>query len=56
MHYPWEWYEQQHNPWNCSIQLIEGTSGEGYTDTPLFPGFESARPSSQARREEGIIA
>jgi 2,3-bisphosphoglycerate-dependent phosphoglycerate mutase len=24
MHYPWEWYEREKNPWNCSIQLIEG--------------------------------
>ncbi len=55
MHYRWEWYEKQRNPWNCSVQLIEGRVGGGYDDRPLFAGFESPRPSSQARREEGII-
>ncbi|MBV8888446.1 MAG: phosphoglycerate mutase family protein [Alphaproteobacteria bacterium] len=55
MHYGWEWYEQQRNPWNCSVQLIEGRPGGGYSDTLLFEGF---RPSEtrQTRREEGVVS
>lgn len=55
MHYPWEWYEAQHNPRNCSIQLIEGHASGGYTDELLFPGFEAPQPSQQTRREEGVV-
>jgi 2,3-bisphosphoglycerate-dependent phosphoglycerate mutase len=55
MHYSWEWYEAEKNPQNCSIRLIEGVSGQGYTDIPLFEGFKSPRPSLQAQREEGTV-
>ena len=55
MHYPWEWYEQQKNPRNCSIQLIEGRAGSGYSDRLAFYGFEHATESPQARREEGHV-
>ncbi len=55
MHYPWEWFEQQKNPNNVSIQLIEGVPGMGYTDSLLFEGFKSPRQSPQARREEGQV-
>ena len=27
MHHPWEWYEREVNPHNCSVQLIEGRAG-----------------------------
>ena len=52
MHYPWEWYEREKNPRNCSVQLIEGRAGSGYSDRL---GFEHARESPQARREEGRV-
>ena len=55
MHYPWEWYESEKNPKNCSIQLIEGRAGSGYTDKLVFEGFEHARESPQSRREEGHV-
>jgi 2,3-bisphosphoglycerate-dependent phosphoglycerate mutase len=55
MHYPWEWYERERNPKNCSIQLIEGRGGAGYTDELVFDGFEHARESPQSRREEGHV-
>ena len=46
----WEWYEREKNPWNCSVQLIEGRTGGGYTDQLVFAGFEPPRPSLQTRR------
>jgi 2,3-bisphosphoglycerate-dependent phosphoglycerate mutase len=55
MHYPWEWYEREKNPRNCSIQLIEGRAGSGYSDRSVFDGFEHAAESPQARREEGHV-
>jgi 2,3-bisphosphoglycerate-dependent phosphoglycerate mutase len=55
MHYPWEWYEAEANPQNCSIQLIEGHATGGYSDTLVFPGFAPPRPSQQTRREEGVV-
>lgn len=55
MHYPWEWFGEQANPGNCSVQLIEGINNRGYSDTQVFAGFPSGRPSSQTRREEGIV-
>ena len=55
MHYPWEWYEGEKNPNNCSIQLIEGWAGSGYSDRLVFDGFEHSRASPQARREEGHV-
>ena len=55
MHYPWEWYEAEANPRNCSIQMIEGHAANGYRDTLLFPGFEAPQPSQQTRREEGVV-
>jgi 2,3-bisphosphoglycerate-dependent phosphoglycerate mutase len=54
MHYPWEWYEGEQNPRNCSIQLIEGRFGRGYTDQLAFEGYKSPR-LSQTRREEGHV-
>jgi broad specificity phosphatase PhoE len=55
MHYPWEWFGEQSNPLNCSVQLIEGIANQGYTDNPVFAGFPSAERSSQTRREEGHV-
>ena len=55
MHYLWEWFEQQQNPNNASIQVIEGVPGQSYKDFLMFEGFRPPRKSSQARREEGII-
>lgn len=55
MHYLWEWFDQQRNPNNASIQLIEGIPGQGYQDVPLYQGFMPPRKSSQARREEGVV-
>jgi broad specificity phosphatase PhoE len=54
MHYGWEWYEQQKNARNCSVQLIEGRPGGGYTDRLVFEGFRSAE-TRQTRREEGAV-
>ncbi|UYO54587.1 histidine phosphatase family protein [Rhodopseudomonas palustris] len=53
LHYPWEWYEHEPNPRNCSIQLIEGESG--YGESQIFAGFVSRRSSTQERREDGTI-
>jgi 2,3-bisphosphoglycerate-dependent phosphoglycerate mutase len=55
MHYPWEWYEREKNPLNCSVQLIEGRGGFSYTDRLVFAGFGHVRASSQERREEGHV-
>jgi 2,3-bisphosphoglycerate-dependent phosphoglycerate mutase len=54
MHYSWEWYEQEQNPRNCSVQLIEGHAG-GYEDRLVFYGFDVAKASLQTRREEGHV-
>ncbi len=55
MHYPWEWYERERNPRNCSVQLIEGRAGSGYVDRLAFEGFAAKKPSQQTRREEGHV-
>ncbi len=55
MHYPWEWYERERNPHNCSVQLIEARDGGGYTDRLVFEGFEPPKRSQQTRREEGVV-
>jgi len=55
MHYSWEWYEQEKNPRNCSVRLIEGRAGAGYADRLVFDGFETAKPSHQTRREAGQV-
>jgi 2,3-bisphosphoglycerate-dependent phosphoglycerate mutase len=55
MHYSWEWYEKERNPDNCSVQLIEGRAGQGYSDRLVFAGFAAALPSQQTRREEGHV-
>jgi 2,3-bisphosphoglycerate-dependent phosphoglycerate mutase len=55
MHYSWEWYEREKNPWNCSVQLIEGRAGAAYTDRRVFDGFEAVKPSLQTRREDGHV-
>jgi 2,3-bisphosphoglycerate-dependent phosphoglycerate mutase len=55
MHYSWEWYDREKNPWNCSVQLIAGEAGGGYSDRVMFEGFPSAKASPQARREEGHV-
>jgi 2,3-bisphosphoglycerate-dependent phosphoglycerate mutase len=54
MHYGWDWYQQQRNPRNCSVQLIEGQPGGGYVDRLIFEGF---RPpdTRQTQREEGVV-
>lgn len=55
MHYPWEWCEREKNPFNCSVQLIEGQEGARYTDRLIFEGFAQAKRSRQHRREEGHV-
>jgi 2,3-bisphosphoglycerate-dependent phosphoglycerate mutase len=55
MHYPWEWYDQQRNPRNCSVQLIEGRADGGYDDRLAFEGFDTRNPSPQQRREAGHV-
>jgi 2,3-bisphosphoglycerate-dependent phosphoglycerate mutase len=55
MHYPWEWYDHQMNPGNCSVQLIEGRAGGGYDDRLVFEGFKPRRITLQQRREEGHV-
>ena len=54
MHYGWDWYQQQRNPQNCSVQLIEGQPGEGYVDRLIFEGFR-APDTRQNQREEGVV-
>jgi broad specificity phosphatase PhoE len=55
MHYSWEWYDQQKNPRNCSVQLIKGRAGGGYDDQLFFEGFTGTKHSQQHRREEGHV-
>jgi broad specificity phosphatase PhoE len=35
LHLPFEWFEKEPNPWNCSIRLIENNVDKGY----IFQGF-----------------
>lgn len=37
MHYPFEWFEKEPNPANCSIRLLEDGTDRGY----VFPGFRT---------------
>jgi len=55
MHHSWEWYEREKNPRHCSIQLIEGWAGSGYSDQLAFYEFEQPTESPQARREKGLL-
>lgn len=55
MHHPWEFYGSLRNPANCSIKLIEGAAGRGYTVKEIFAGFRTERPSQQAAREESGV-
>ena len=54
MHYGWDWYQQQRNPRNCSVQLIEGEPGGGYVDRLVFEGYRPQK-TRQTRREEGVV-
>ena len=54
MHYPWKWHEREKNPRNCSIQLIEGRAGSGYSDRHVF--FDSSRPDNRPRRDARKVA
>jgi Histidine phosphatase superfamily (branch 1) len=48
MHYPWEWYEREKNPRNCSIQLIEvGPDQDTMTDSS---STDSSTPQNRPRR------
>ena len=56
LHWPWEQVEAEPNPGNCSIQLIEGLSGAGYTDTRIFEGYRHIRGhEKQEQREDGHV-
>ena len=39
LHYPYEWFEKEPNPQNCSIRLLEDDRDRGY----IFEGFKSPR-------------
>ena len=54
MHYDWKWYGQRRNSGNCSVWLIEGQPGHGYTETLFFAGFQ-APANNLTRREEGVV-
>lgn len=41
LHLPYEWFEKEPNPNNCSIRLIEDHEDKGY----IFNGFPSRRPT-----------
>lgn len=41
LHLPYEWFEKERNPKNCSIRLIEDDEDRGY----IFEGFPSPRTS-----------
>lgn len=51
LHKPWEHYATLRNPANCSIKLIEGAPGRGYTIREVFAGFRTERPTRQDVRE-----
>lgn len=56
LHWEWERVEREPNPANCSIQLIEGLPGEGYTDELVFEGFRHVRGhEKQEMREDGHV-
>lgn len=55
LHLPWEWFEREPNPHNCSITTIEGEMGRGWRQTRIFEGFEHIKETRQEHREEGHI-
>ncbi len=55
MHKPWEWTENEPNPDNCSITMIEGSSGNGWMEREIFKGFKHDKKSQQQIREEGHV-
>jgi 2,3-bisphosphoglycerate-dependent phosphoglycerate mutase len=44
MHYSWKWYEQEKNPRNCSVQLIEGHAGGYRAAAPRVSGLHGSCP------------
>lgn len=55
MHHPFEWYGRQHNPGNCSINLITSDGQRPYEHKLIFEGFKHHRKSAQDIREEGGV-
>jgi 2,3-bisphosphoglycerate-dependent phosphoglycerate mutase len=53
LHHPYEWYQQERNPANCSIRRLTGGRDDGY----VFHGFRPLKGihEAQERREEGVI-
>jgi 2,3-bisphosphoglycerate-dependent phosphoglycerate mutase len=43
MHYPWEWFEVEPNPKNCSVRLIEDGEDKEY----IFKGFDGGQHAGQ---------
>lgn len=55
LHLPWEWFENEPNPANCSITTIEGEMGRGWSPSLTFAGFEHVRTTQEAREEGHIV-
>lgn len=48
-----EWFEEEPNPQNCSIRLLDGLSDKGY----IFSGFRGdARTAKVDQKEEDLVA
>ena len=43
LHKPWEWFEKERNPKNCSIRLLEDGQDKGY----VFKGFDGGQHAGQ---------
>lgn len=43
LHKPLSWLEEEPNPWNCSVRLIENSEDKGY----IFKGFSGGQHAGQ---------
>lgn len=55
MHHGFEWYGEQKNPWNASVNLIESDGG-AYKHSVVIDGYHHERATAQDKREDGRIS
>ncbi len=54
LHLPAEWYEQEPNPKNASVMIIESDGVNPYELKYAFPGFERTATAQDEREDHGV--
>lgn len=55
MHHPFEWYGQQANPGNASVNHIFSDGLSSYGHEILVEGYDHRHRTAQDRREDGVV-